>query len=528
MGVIVNSIIFLITRTLKNKFKNMLRKPSMVILYLFFILFFGYSIVLTVLNPPALPTSAKPQWLLVFFTVYLMFFYFGGITKGLSSGSSFFEMSDVNLLFGAPVNPKQILGYGILSQAGKSLIGGLFLLLQGTTFASLGLNTIHLFLFFGAYVLALLICEFMSLAIYMITNQHERRKKIVKVIAILPILVLAVSYLRKYLEIGDYKETLFSILEDGSLKLLPIVGWTTEGLRTYLAGNMAGAGFNILLTLLLGIFFIAVIILYNSDYYEDVLVATETSFEKKRALTEGNINAVSKTPKKVNKGNKRLAGIGAQAILYKHLLESSRNNRFSLLDGSSLFMIAGANIAAYFNKESMTMLIILAASFYLQCFLIGTGRGLKELYSHYIYLIPESSFNKIIWSNGEIILKHIIESFLMFLPALIFTNWNPVIALLCAIARSCFSIYLIAANMLSQRIFQNIISQGLLLFIYLLFIMFTMVPGFIALLIAYTANALSVGLILLSLWEIILSVLFFFFSRGVLHASDMPTMQKKN
>ncbi|SHO53733.1 putative ABC exporter domain-containing protein [Anaerocolumna xylanovorans] len=516
----MNSILYLTSRIIKNKFIRLLHKPAHLVLYLFAFGVLAYSLLISLEMPAIQASYGKIQWLCIFFAFYLVIFYFNAVSKGLSSGSSFFDMSDVNLLFCAPVNPKHILVYGICSQAGKSLLGGIFLLLQANTFISMGLTTLDLFLFFGGYVLALLLFEFMSLSIYIISNQKGNRKNIIKAIAFAPFLLLGLFFLYNFQGSGNFNIALLSCVEKGALKLIPVAGWITEGLRNYLSGNMQGMGYNLILTLLMGIFFLAVIILYHSDYYEDVLVATETAFEKKRAISEGNINAMANTSKKIRKGKRELKGMGPKALFYKHLLESSRGNRFFLFDGSSFLMIAGANIAAYLGKSSVGPILVLSISMYLQSFFIGTGRGLKELYTHYIYLIPESSFKKIIWSNAEVIVKHTLESIFMFFLPLLFTNWNPMTAILCALVRSLFSVFLVSANLLSQRIFKDVISQGLLVIIYLLFIIFAMAPGIIA--------AFYYGLFALSLWEALLSLLFFYLSRGVLHNSDIPTLQKKN
>lgn len=527
-GTIMNGILYLMSRTLINRFKRLLHKPGLLVLYLFLIVSLAFSLISSLLSPSVPATSMKPIWLLIFYAAYLMIFYFTSVYKGLSSGSSFFDMSDVNLLFCAPINSKQILCYGLLSQAGKSLLGGFFLLYQGGTFKSMGLTAFHLILFFVGYVLALILCELMSMAIYIVSNQNNLRKNVIKAISILPVALFALYYIYTYLKVGSYKEALLLSVQKGGLKLIPIVGWITESLRKFLAGDLPAIGSNLLLTLLIGVLFLAVIMLYHSDYYEDVLVATETAFEKKRAISDGNLNALGSTSKKINKGKRSLIGSGSTAIFYKHLLESSRNNRFFLLDAGSLFIIAGANLAAFLNGSSHILLILLAVSMYLQCFFIGTGRGLKELYSHYIYLIPESSFQKIIWSNGEVILKQIAESALMFIPAIFFTDWNPVTVLLCVVIRSFFAMFLVTANMLSQRIFKDVISQGLLAFIYLFFIVLTMFPGIIAAIVLNMAGNLWLGFFALCLWEFLLSLLFFFLSRGVLHNSDMPVMIKKN
>ena len=52
------------------------------------------------------------------------------VSAGFKNGASMFTLSDVNLLFPAPIRPRAVLYYGLFRQLGASLLLGLFLLFQ--------------------------------------------------------------------------------------------------------------------------------------------------------------------------------------------------------------------------------------------------------------------------------------------------------------------------------------------------------------------------------------------------------------
>lgn len=523
----MSSILFLLRTTMKNRLLYLRRKPAMLVLYLLLIFFISMSL----LNGGNAPLENKKlldlAWLNLIFTAYLLLFYFIGISKGLSSGSSFFDMCDVNFLFSAPVNPKYILGYGLLNQTGKTLLAGIFILFQGSSFRLFGLGNSAMFLFLGGFVLSMILSEIMSMCIYTYTNQNPERKKLVRIISFIPLIPFAIDFLRKFLATSSLEEAVLAGAKGGALRFLPISGWTTEGIFGVIAGDYGRAALFIGINLALGIVLLLLVTFGKSDYYEDVLVATETAFSKKQAAASGDLNALSTTKRAVKVRESNIRGSGAKALFGKHILESMRGNRFKILDTSSLFIIVIAAAMAYFISGGNTLLIILAASMYLQCFLIGTGRGLKELYSHYIYMIPATSFSKIVWSNMEVVFKSTIESILMFTAAGIIARENPAIITACIFVRCAFTLLLISTNILSMRIFKDVINQGFLLLLYFLFIVIAIAPGIaFAIVFSYVAH-LSAGLLAMILWEVALSLLFFYLSRGVLHSCDIPTMQKK-
>jgi MFS family permease len=268
------------------------------------------------------------------------------------------------------------------------------------------------------------------------------------------------------------------------------------------------------------------IALSNPDYYEDVLVATETAYEKKRSIAEGNIDAAQTQGKTVKITKTGIPGNGASALFGKHMRESFRQNRFGFLGFYSAAIIIGAILFSIFVEE---LFAVLSGLFWMQIFFIGTGRGLKETYTHYVYLIPESSFKKILWSNMEIMARVVTESVLIFGISGALLNEPLVNVLLYTVVYVLFSFLLLGINFLSMRFLGADLSAGLLIMIYFGAVVLIMLPGAIPAAIvgmAVGGNAgLVAGLLVLSGWELAAGLICFALARGVLHNSDMATVK---
>jgi hypothetical protein len=263
----------------------------------------------------------------------------------------------------------------------------------------------------------------------------------------------------------------------------------------------------------------------NPDYYEDVLVATQTTFEKTRAMAEGGVYASENFSGKIKVARTGISGAGAAALLGKHLREDFRQSKLGLLNTVSLVIVGGALLATFFIRD---LAIIAQIMMWVQVMLIGTGRGLKELYSHYIYLIPESSFSKIVWSNLEITLRTLLESLLIFGVGGLIIQADPAIALICIAVYTIYSFLLLATNYLILRFTGANISSGILLAIYFVIVIIFMLPGialgFAAMSVLADASGISFG-VTLAAWELLVGAVCFLLSKSVLDNCDMPTIK---
>lgn len=526
----MNSHFYLIRTSMKNWIKEMIHKPGKLVLYLLVILGLAAALIASLFGAEHTAGSLPVSYLRLILFAFLLLFYAIFIQKGIISGNAIFEMSDVNLMFVSPVNPRATLLYGVIRLVKTSFWAGFFLLFQSGTLANFGIGFGGVLLLFCAFMLQMVVLTLLSILIYSVTNGNPARKQLVRILAVAVFIPLLAFFAMRFFIQGDILLALKDAAESPILAATPIVGWTSAGAISLIQGHfLAGLGWLGLLVLS-GAGMILYIMLSRSDYYEDVLVATETAFEKKRAAAEGNLQAAGATSAKVKVTKTGLKGEGARVFLYKHLRETFRQNRFGFF-GMYVTITAICILAvSFFLRDHLDIVMILQVLLWIQVFMIGTGRGLLETYSHYIYMMPGSPFRKLIWSNMELMLRTVMESVLFLgIPGVI-TDSNPLVILGSMSVYIFFSLMLIGVNYLFMRFIGASISQGILLMIYFFIVLLFLAPGLAAaLFIGFSAGGLAgtlLALFILSAWELVVALVCFALSRNVLHNCDMPTVKR--
>ncbi|MFT4146879.1 MAG: putative ABC exporter domain-containing protein [Mobilitalea sp.] len=524
----MKALIYIIRKSMKNSLLELLHKPGKLILYICLILLIAVSAIASFFTTPPLQDQASMFWFTGILFAFLGMFVIMAVIKGIANGDAIFEMNDVNLLFVSPINPSKILFYGILRLTKTAFFAVFFILFQGSSLANFGVNYGGLLLTFLATMISVIVLSIVSLLLYSVTNGNAKRKTYVKAITILVFLPLIMVFGLNLLDSQNLMASLEVAIKSPAMTFIPVAGWMSAGVTAFLTGEIIKGFLFFGVTLLFGIALIAYIVLTNPDYYEDTLVATETNFEKKRLIAEGNLNAANATTNKVKVVKTGISGYGASTLLGKHLRESFRQSRFGFLSVMSFIIIISANVSSLLTKD---LIITLQILMWMQVFLIGTGRGLKDTYYHYIYLIPESSFKKIIWSNMEVMVKTAIESILIFGIAGILIQQNIFIILMCIAVYTLFAFYLIGFNYFIMRFTGANISAGLLLVIYMILIIIFLLPGLVPAIIVGIAVGGNIGLIvallILAAWELVSGLVCFLLAKGVLHNCDMPTVKPR-
>jgi len=526
----MNCLVFLLVKSAKNSLLELLRKPAKLALWVLVIVGIGGLFVLSLFTQQNATGSHDLIWLQGIFFLFNLLFVVTTIQKGLMSGDVIFDMNDVNLLFVSPVNSRLILLYGIVRMAKMAFLAGLFILFQSNSLSQwFGVGFKAVLLLFLGFILAVSVLQILSLLIYSLTNGKPKRKLVVKIVAVLVFLPLVVYAGVQFFLKGDLFPALENTLRSPLVAWMPVAGWASAGTVSLISGNISNGFLYLGLLVLFGALLFLYIAISNPDYYEDVLVATETAFERMRVLSEGQINPEASSTKKIKVAKTGIGGQGASSIFYKHLRESFRANRFGLWGLSSVLTVLGAVVFSLFMRDKGgSIIVLLQILMWLQIFMIGTGRGLKELYIHYIYLIPDSSFRKIVWSNLEIAFKVLVESLAIFvLTGLILDESFGTIAA-AILVYTLFSFLLLGINYLSLRWTGTNISAGLLLFIYSLAVIVIMLPGLVAAIILGSmieGKGILIGLGALAVWELLAGLGCFALSKSVLHRTDMPVLK---
>jgi hypothetical protein len=526
----MNSLVFLVLMGLKNTFLETLRKPAKLALYIFVILLLAGLVVLSAFTRQAVENPLDLIWLKGILFLLILVLLILGIQTGLSNGAQIFDMSDVNLLFVSPVDAGHILLYGIVRMAKISLLAGFFILFQGNSLAAgfgIGFGAVLLILL--GFILANSLTQIVSLLIYSLSNGRPGRKRIVTLISIAAFLPMTIYGGIQFFLTGDLWQAAENLLRSPIVSWTPVAGWASEGALAFIAGN-PGTGFLFFGVIAIAAALIIVYIMFsNPDYYEDVLVAAETASDLKRSIAEGQINPVSASSRKIRVSKTGVGGLGAGAVFYKHLRESFRANRLGLWGIPSIVLVIAVIILSLAMKD-LGIIMPLGTFMGGQIFLIGTGRGLRELYSPYIYLIPEGSFSKIIWSNLELLCKILGETLVMFIAAGIILAEPPVLVAACILVFILFSLLLIGVNYLSLRFTGADMSAGILVLVYMLTVILIMLPGLVpAMIVGFSIEGEGLGLLaglgILAAWELIASIICFALSQGILHHCDMPAVK---
>ncbi|MDR2044710.1 MAG: putative ABC exporter domain-containing protein [Clostridium sp.] len=524
----MSPLIYIVRKSLKNTILGILKSPGKLALWLITIALLIGTVVLSLfMSASRSPDTIAPLfWFTGILFLYITLFVILAILQGLSGGDTLFEMNDVNLLFGSPVNPRAILLYGVVKMSKTAFLGSFFILFQATSLANFGVSYGGVLLTFAGAILSIMTLTVASLVIYGKTNGKPRRKLAVKLMTAVLFVPLIAFAVVQYFTTNHALVTMETVIGSPFLRFVPVAGWTASGVTAFLSGQIAQGfcWFGANLLLMCGM--VAYLLLFTPDYYEDVLVATETAYEKKRALAEGNLHSANVSKRKVKVTKTGIALRGAAALFGKHTRESFRENRFGFLTLPSVLIAAGAIVFAVLFGDISILLYSLP---WAQIFLIGTGRGLKDLYSHYIYMIPESSFRKIIWSNMEILARTLMENVLMFVVAGLILHTHILYIVVCIVVYTLFSYLLVGVNYAIMRFTGADVSSGMLLFIYYLAVVLAIAPGVAAAVVVGVfvggAAGYLFGFTVLAAWELLAGTICFALSKGVLHSCDMAMMR---
>lgn len=514
----MNSTVYLITRKFKNSIKETLKKPGRLI----FIAIIAFSLIYTAFISRQEPTAFARERtsLYAIITLFYCFVFFMTAKSGFVNGASMFSMADVNLIFTSPKKESRVLSYGLLSQLGKSIFLGVFILYQYTWLSqSYGVNAGEMIVIALGYAVTVFLAQMLAMLIYSFTSGSDKRNTVLKVIFYA--VVAAFAAYAVFCVSAYSKEEYFGIdaLSAINLKVLyffPVAGFVSLAVNGVLSSQLSailiGAACCIVFTAL----YYTTVSFFNPDYYEDVLKAAEVSFSAITASKEG--KAAENAPRNVRVGKTGITkGEGSSVIFQKHKIEN-RRSKFLPIDFLSLLLAGAAIITAYFS-EDLTMPLMFTA--YSMIFTRAMGRWARELMMPYVYLIPEPAFKKLFYTVKEQILPLVLLGAVTFVPIhfILYTGILSTVLLVVSVVG--FGFLLIAVNLFTARILGSSDNKTFEVTAYFLISAFSLVPGMLAYFALSEVFSLDLGLAVMNAVNFILGFVLMFFSRNILNCAEL-------
>lgn len=510
----MSALLFLTVKKAKNRLKEMLHRPSELIIAIIFIALLMMNLVTAGQGGTEYPRRDVNEFYAIVFGVYALVFLLSAKT-GFINGASMFSMADVNLLFTAPFRQKRLLSYGLVSQLGRSIMIGVFLVYQYPLLHdTYGIKFWQLLVCLAGYGVTVFLSQMLAMLIYSVTASDDKRCRIGKILfygisAAFPVYLGLTAYNMQ----GELLSSVVAASGQLVMNFFPVAGFVKLAVVGMISGNLLHFAVGLLcIAAFIALYFVLVSVI-NADYYEDVLKATEVSFSAITARKEGKV--AENAPRKVKVGKIGFqSGEGASAIAAKHKIENRRSRVF-LLDMTSIIMALVTIGFTFIMKQSVGGF---AFSVYVSLFVVVTGRWAKELLLPYVYLIPEKPFKKLLYMLRESVAPFIAEAVITFVPFIFLVGCSLPEVLGMIAAKVSFSVLFVGVNLILQRIFGNGGNKALIIMLYFMLGLLFSVPSAAVLIVlmpyGFVSFFAAAGV------NVLVSLLVLFSSRNVLEVAE--------
>lgn len=512
----MNALLYIIRKQLKNIIRGLAQKPLALIGYILIGLMLVGSLLIVLIMPSGAVRHGNNELFSAIFTGLIIIALYFSLKQGIEKGSSYFRFSDVNLVFTAPFRPSKVLLYGFIKHMGTSLLIVLF-----TIFQIPNVKNNFMLRSYGIWVILLsvlfysLLYPIVGMMLYTFSSKSSKKrvltKRILDVLIILFVVGLAMSVLQR----KSLLEGAVAYLNNDVFEWLPLVGQ----LRTIASAAVYGIGssfwFSVGILTVIIITFIAVLYKSDLDYYEDVLAATEQMEQRIMAKRQGRDASLTQRKARVVKGG--ISGGGARAIFEKSILEYRKTSYFLFFDKSSLIIaLAGVGFKYLMPENQKSIFFTLFFSAYMLFFFTVQGKWPIELDKPYIFLIPDSTGKKLLFTTLPENIKNLLDGTLLFTISYFIMKISLPIALMCI---GCYTLYgaiYIYADIVSRRLFGSVHSKAMHIFIKLFVSVFVVIPGIILMVIAsFTIKNEFISVLIIAVWNLLAASGLFLAARGV-------------
>ena len=513
----MSAAIYILKRSCINWIKKLKEKPAVIIAIIFFTLVF----VVPFLSQGGSNDYARSSDLNILYLIFFglsLFFLLISIISGLSTGTSFFTMSDVNLMFTSPISSNKILVYGIVKQMGRSVIVSVFMLYQVSNLKhNFGLSSAKSFCVILLYMVLVFLSQLLTLGIYSFTNGNQKRKNIVKYTTIILMLLVIGYIVYGIINRGTV------VIQDKVIFLFPVVGWLLGTLVGFLSSNLVLIIVFIAITVLFILSVVVAMIKFKPDYFEDCLINSENTYHAKQAL-KGDRSAQANIRKKTRYKNvtsmEFKGGMGGSSFFYRHLIEIKRTDRAVFFGLSSLLCLGLGIGIGYISRlvDYAFVIVSFAIACYANVFLAGITKLSQELTRQFIYLVPDSPFKKLVYASISSILRPFVNGILLFLPPVFISGFPLLQSLALIVCFASVNFVFTAANIVMYNIFGKFSRTSIIFFLYFLFVILMLGPGAgVGVVFGLIFDSMALGFFVASIINFAISIGVTFACRNMVH-----------
>lgn len=517
----MKALSYLLWRSIINKLKSLTKQKGALIFYVAIIVLLVVTVMASGVNGQVPAQIQNMDGYAAILNGVFIFIFVMSASTSLKQGTAIFSMSDVNLLFTSPVNPRRILIFGALRQAGILVLASLFLLFQYPNIRmNCGLGVEALAGLMLGYVFIGVFAQLFNANVYATCAANPKLRRYVEGGVRVVVAVICVFIIKLTMDGGNIIDSAKSVLSSSVWDYIPVIGWC-KAIAIYAAYGIWGKAALFAGLMLLGC---AAMLLWlvksKADFYEDVLMAAENAYKIKSAASDGKMVSFGKASKHAKRELPSLKGKGASAFFYRAMREQSRNSSW-LFGLSTIAAVIAPVFGAIIFKDGADMsngglFPLLAFAAYMLIFMMMAGGVGKELTIHYLFVAPSTSFKKLVAVTLPPVIKFSADT-VVFFGVLMLVLRPPVDhAILASIAYFSFGAIYSAATLLIEKLLGSMQSKAAIIVLYLLILMVLVAPGFVVSIILYQSLG-CVAYLIDALWNILVSLLIVFICRNLLN-----------
>lgn len=516
----MQAVMYLLKRQYINKVKKVFSSALSTIITILAILTFGTSFVFafTLKRPDV--NSALAETIMAGIVLLAGVILYNSF---LSRDTGILTMADANFLFTGPFEKRTVLAYLLISTAPASIFTALFVCFYFPFILGPALTAFKFII--TIFIISLLFgCIYLSYYyLYIVDIDKPGIKKFVRKIFLALIGVLALVFIVILINTKfDFKLASQTLFTHDLYNLFPIFGWAKWAISSLPANNIL-FGFIPAVILLIVTNIALCIALYNvkTDFYEKTLedsVSLQKILDDKKANGNVDVRTMAKLKNKVStvKFNQ-----GAASIYSRQKLENGKLSIGARFRDYYLGLIYVA-ISVIFGLDFNFALMMVGFATLSMSFNDSWHREFKK---PYVFLIPASSFSKLISSILPGLIKSLLSGVTSIIIAAIIYKVNPLSLIAYLLIFASFVVLFIFAEVLTYRMIGSSANVVTVTFIRILFALVTCIPALVALIIFIVITKDMPNILVISACMLLInlasSTLLAYLSRSIFENSEI-------